>query len=167
MFLINSHIVYDVGFWLSVSATFGLIYFSPIVEKMLNLKKIRFKLLEENIKTTISAVIFTLPISSFVFGHVSLWALPVNLIILPFIAYAIVFALIVLPFAVFVPHIFAQILFLPSATILNFIVKTVNVFGAISFGYLPVQINFWLMLALYGVILFFTFYKIRQLNEKA
>ncbi|MFC1612415.1 ComEC/Rec2 family competence protein [Patescibacteria group bacterium] len=161
MFLINSSIVYDVGFWLSVSATFGLIYFGPIVNKLLKLYKIKFMLLRENLETTISAVVFTLPISSFVFGYVSLWALPVNIIILPFVAYAIVFALMALP-AIFLPQIITQILFLPSAAILNFIVKIINLFGAIPFGYLPLKINFWIMLILYGGILYFTIWRHRS-----
>lgn len=162
MFLINSHIIYDAGFWLSVSATFGLIYFSPIVDKYL---KIKIKILKETLVPTISAIIFTLPISSYIFGHISLWSLPVNIIILPFVAYAIIFTLPLLPFLIFFSQGIGQILFLPSAVILNFIVKVINFFGNMPFGYLPLKINFFIMLALYGLILYFTFWKLNQHEE--
>ncbi|MBU4421931.1 ComEC family competence protein [Patescibacteria group bacterium] len=162
MFLINSHIIYDAGFWLSVSATFGLIYFPPIVEKYLQIK---IKFLRETLIPTTSAVIFTLPISSFVFGHISLWSLPVNILILPFVAYAIIFALPVLPFLIFIPQNIAQILFLPSVAILNFIIKVINLFGNLPFGYLPLKINFFVMLAFYVGLLYFTFWKLKQYEE--
>lgn len=150
MFALNSHIVYDVGFWLSASATFGLIYFSPLVNEFLHLDKIKIMLVRENLQTTISAVIFTLPISMFVFGNISLWALPVNIIILPFIAYAIILALLAMPALILLPQFFSQLAILPSAAILNFIVKIINLFGSIKFGYLSFEISFWLMLAFYG-----------------
>ncbi len=165
MFLINPRLIYDAGFWLSACATFGLIYFSGIVQNIFH--KIPKGIMRENLATTISAIIFTLPVSLYIFGTVSLWALPVNLIILPFVAAAIPLSLpAVLVSAL--PHgiIFAQILFLPAAAIMNFIVRVIDFFGSLHFGIWQVRISFWLMLAIYLALVIFVIKKIKKQNER-
>jgi len=165
MFLINSRIVYDVGFWLSISATFGLIYFSAIANSIFSLSKIPYEFLRENLCATISAVIFTLPISSFVFGGFSLWALPANILILPFIAIVIMLSLAALPIVIFIPFM-SNWLFLPSAAILNYIIGVVNFFGSIPFGYFNFQINFLIMIAIYAGLIYYTFQKLKNLQDE-
>ncbi len=165
MFLINPRLIYDAGFWLSACATFGLIYFSVIAQNFFH--KIPKGVMRDNLATTVSAIIFTLPVSLYIFGTVSLWALPANLIILPFVAAAISLSL---P-AVFVsalPHgiLAAQILFLPSVAIMSFIVDVINFFGSLQFGVWQIRINFWLMIAIYLALIIFTIKKIKEENEE-
>jgi competence protein ComEC len=165
MFLINPRLIYDAGFWLSAVATFGLIYFSGIAQNFFY--KIPKGIMRENLATTVSAIIFTLPVSLYIFGTVSLWALPVNLIILPFVAVAIPLSL---P-AVFVSALpngilVAQVLFLPAVALLDFIVKVINFFGSLHFGIWQVKINFWLMLAIYFTLVVFVIKKVKEQNER-
>jgi len=166
MLLINTYIIYDVGFWLSVSATFGLIYFSAIARKTFYLYKIKNEVLRESLETTISAIIFTLPISAYIFGYISLWALPVNMIVLPFMAIVIVISLISLILSIFITNtLMVAILFLPTASLLSFIISIINFFGSFDFGYLKLKINFLLMLFLYLILIIFTINKLQSEKE--
>lgn len=77
-------LMYDVGFHLSMVATIGLIYGSPIIEGYLGWMTSRFGL-REIVSTSVSAIIFTAPIIAFVFGSLSLVSLLANIIVLPVI----------------------------------------------------------------------------------
>jgi len=166
MLIINARIIYDVGFWLSIAATFGLIYFSILARKIFYLYKIKSVILRESLETTISAIIFTLPISAYIFGYISLWALPVNMLILPFMAIVIIISLFALVFSIFIVNtLLINILFLPTASILSFIITVINFFGNFEFGYIKLKINFLLMLFLYLILIIFTFRKLQYEKE--
>jgi len=83
MLFLNPSLLLDLGFQLSFMATLGLIYFRPLF--FLN-KKIKYliekSLLGEDLVTTITAQIFTLPILLVNFGNYSLVSILVNGILL-------------------------------------------------------------------------------------
>ena len=88
MILINPLILrHDVGFQLSFTATLGLIYVAPAIEKYFQ-KLPKFFELRETMIMTISAQIFVLPLLLFYFKNFSLTSLPANLIVLPTIPLA-------------------------------------------------------------------------------
>lgn len=76
-------ILFDVGFLLSISATLGLIYILPIFNALK--KKIfkKFKFAEGYLFPTMSCTLSTLPVSLLTFKTFSIWAVPVNALILP------------------------------------------------------------------------------------
>ena len=78
-------IIHDVGFILSVSATLGLVYISPLLIDMRKrlLKKLKF--LDEYVIPTMSCTLSTLPISLITFKTFSIWSVPVNALVLPVI----------------------------------------------------------------------------------
>ncbi|HUD20537.1 MAG TPA: ComEC/Rec2 family competence protein [Candidatus Saccharimonadales bacterium] len=77
-------IILDVGFQLSVAATYGLVRLSPVI--LASIKKIRFP---QNLKSifaeTLSACLMTAPIILFYFGRLSLISPLANLLTLPLI----------------------------------------------------------------------------------
>ncbi|MFH0905623.1 MAG: ComEC/Rec2 family competence protein [bacterium] len=70
---------YDVGFQLSLAATAGLIFISPLVDRRLPLQ------LPNVIRATLAATIATLPLIIFHFGGFSLVALLANLLVVPIV----------------------------------------------------------------------------------
>lgn len=85
MVLIHPQIlVYDVGFQLSVAATLGLIYCSPLFSW--RIKYIPQELLEA-FSSTLGATIFTLPLIALYFGGLSRVALLANLLVVPLVPY--------------------------------------------------------------------------------
>ena len=83
MLFINPSILFDIGFQLSFMATLGLIYLRPlffISSKAKNL--IRKSIIGEDLTTTLTAQIFTLPILLANFGTYSLVSIAVNAIVL-------------------------------------------------------------------------------------
>jgi hypothetical protein len=59
-----------------------------------------------------------------------------------------------------------NILFLPTAAVLKFIIIGVDFFAGMPFGYFGVKINFLLALAFYAGLIFFTFHKLKQTNDE-
>lgn len=83
MLFINPSLIFDIGFQLSFLATLGLIYLRPLFYLNNKLKTIIKKsFIGEDIATTITAQIFTLPILIVNFGSYSLISILVNAIAL-------------------------------------------------------------------------------------
>lgn len=83
-------LIWDAGFQLSFLCTCGLVYFSPLLEKYLE-KLPNFFSFRESLVSTLSAIIFTLPLILFQFGRLSVVAPVVNLLILPLIPFLMLF----------------------------------------------------------------------------
>ena len=78
MVLVNPSIIMDVGFQLSVAATFGLIFLSPRLEPILG----RVWLIGKDLTETTSAQIMVWPIIVLYFGQMSAFSILVNSLIL-------------------------------------------------------------------------------------
>ena len=94
MVILNPFILfYDVSFQLSFIATFGIIHLAPKMEKYFKwLPKILD--LPSIAATTAAAYIFVLPFLLYKMGVLSIVALPVNILILPFIPLTMLFGFI-------------------------------------------------------------------------
>ncbi len=77
----------DVGFQLSVCATTGMILFTDRISAMLKRVPTSFGV-RESLASTIAATVATLPITMVSFGKISIVAPFVNMLVLPFIPYA-------------------------------------------------------------------------------
>ncbi|MBU0964672.1 competence protein ComEC family protein, partial [Patescibacteria group bacterium] len=83
MLLINPKVlVFDAGFQLSFLATIGLVYVSPIIEKVFKWVPAVLEI-RASLVATLSATLMTLPLIIFQFGRLSLVAPLVNVLILP------------------------------------------------------------------------------------
>jgi competence protein ComEC len=73
----------DIGFQLSFLATFGLIFLRPVFTMSPRIAKLVEKtVIGEDLATTLTAQLMTLPILLVNFGSYSLWSIPVNAIVL-------------------------------------------------------------------------------------
>ncbi|KKS80203.1 MAG: ComEC/Rec2-related protein [Candidatus Beckwithbacteria bacterium GW2011_GWA2_43_10] len=78
MLLVNPSMVFDVGFQLSVAATFGLIVLAPRLEPVLG----RVWLIGKDLTETTSAQIMVWPLIAVYFGQMSVFSIVVNSLIL-------------------------------------------------------------------------------------
>lgn len=80
--LVSPTTVLDLGFWLSVMATLGVILSSriPIVFPFFKKHKKLYRLFLENPFITLCATLFTMPITLLCFGQLSLFFLPANIL---------------------------------------------------------------------------------------
>ena len=93
MVILNPHLLFNVGFLLSVTSTLGIIVLNPLILELIRQKSWKSKILKgvvELATVTISAQIATLPICLYYFGWVSPLAIVVNVLI----SYAVTLALI-------------------------------------------------------------------------
>ncbi len=103
--------LFDAGFQLSFLATLGIILASPFFLRMFSFLPSVFAL-RESFATTLSAFLFTLPVSLLVFQQLSLIAPFSNLLIAPLIAPAMLFgsiAVVLSFFSSFLASIFAAV----------------------------------------------------------
>ena len=154
MLMINPMILlYDIGFQLSVTATYGLIVISPILKKTLKFLP-EFFALRDNATATIAAMMMSTPLILFTFGSFSFTALLVNVLILPAIPFAMFFGFLSLATSVFSLHI-ARLISLFTWLLLEYVLKVTHFTAAFHGSFLE-NIKFGILaLALsYGVVFF-------------
>lgn len=124
-------LVFDIGFQLSFLATFGLIYLRPVFSVIPRIKNLVEKtVIGEDLATTLTAQLMTLPILLVNFGSYSLWSVPVNAMVLwtvPILmiigGFSVILGIIIEPFG-------RLILYL-SIPFLLYFTKIVEFFGTI------------------------------------
>ena len=140
-------LLWDAGFQLSFISTIGLIYLSPKLLRFFRWVPQKFAL-QENFVSTLSAIIFTLPLILFQFGRLSIVAPLVNLLVLPVIPIAMFVGF--LQFLMASVHLFfGQIIGWFSWLLLGYVIKVVNIFSSFSWAAVDVSIPWWLMIGLY------------------
>ncbi len=115
IFIVNGNAVYDVAFWLSCSATLGIILVRPAADalfaKWQKPKKNKFlrflhsicKYFYGILAMTLAATLFTLPVTYFVLGEVSLIGVLSNFVFLPLASALLVLCVFFVPLS-FVPY---------------------------------------------------------------
>lgn len=133
MVLLNPWIlIYDISFQLSCMATYGLVYFSPIVYRYMGIVTSQFGL-REIVSSTIATNIAVLPLLMYKTGIVSLVSVPVNVVIVPVVplvmllgALAIATFFILTPLALFVAYV--------TSLFLVYILKIVHLTAHLPFA---------------------------------
>ncbi len=142
MLVINPKILFwDIGFQLSFAATFGIVYFSPLLDSLTSRwpNPIQIKSI---LLTTMAAIVSTLPLILFYFGRLSVVAPLVNILILPFVPLTML-----LGFLTVLPVVGAGFAFLVNFLLL-YILHVTEIFSAFKFSSLEVKISSWVFLAL-------------------
>ena len=155
MLLFNPKILFwDAGFQLSFLSTIGLIYLSPLIKKDFQWLP-EFFSLRDNLVSTISAIIITLPLILFNFGRLSIVAPIVNVLILPAIPLIMFLGFWQMFFATFSVFL-SGIMGWGSWLFLTYVIKVVEIFSSLSFAAVDSQISWWMMFILYVLIIIFT-----------
>ncbi|MBU4115618.1 ComEC family competence protein [Patescibacteria group bacterium] len=161
-------LAFDSSFQLSFMATLGLLYVSPKIYRYFKFITTKFQF-RELVVSVIATQLFVLPLILYKMGYLSLLALPVNLLILPFI-----------PITMFFGFVSGVLGFLSSAIsfpvsfltfiLLDYELKIVNFFADLPFSSIQIN-NFPLILMIliyiiYGIVLFFVNKRTRVKNDK-
>lgn len=158
MVLVNPKILlWDVGFQLSFLSIIGLIYLAPKIQPYLS-RLPRFFSLRENAASTISAIIFTLPLSFFSFGAASLVGLIANLLVIPAVPIVM---------AVGFAQIIGALVWIPIGLavgwlnwfVLGYVIEVVRVLSYFPLARIAAELAVWQLLAGYAVLLTITLKK--------
>jgi competence protein ComEC len=165
MLVFNPKILaFDVGFQLSFAATIGLVYLSPIFEKIF------FKIpsvfgAKETFTTTMSAIVLTLPLILYNFGRISFIAPLANIFILPVIPLAMALGSVaVLGGLIYfgLGHVLAWFAWL----VLSYIIKAVEILAAIPWASGEAGKIHWIFLIIFYLLIgWFIWWKMGE-NKK-
>ncbi len=160
MLLFNPRILFwDISFQLSFIATMGIIYLLPLLEKLTPKWQEGFGL-KGIILATLSATFVTLPFILFYFGRLSLVALLANILILPFVPWAMLFGfLIVLPFV-------SPGFSLLAGWLLEYILKVTEYLASLPFAEMRVEISKWILILLLALVAVFYFFLRKWAKDK-
>ncbi len=157
MLFLNPSLLLDIGFQLSFMATLGLIFLQPafFINKQAR-KLIQKSVIGEDLVTTLTAQIFTLPILLINFGIYSIWSVLVNTILLWTIPFLMVIGGIASILGLLIEPLGRIFLFLALPFLLYF-EAIVNWFGSnaqqISIDNLPLSVSIGYYLILVSIIL--------------
>ncbi len=155
MILIEPKVIFNISFQLSFLATFGVIVIAPKIIKYLFFITLRFGI-RELLATTLGATLMVLPLIIFSTGIVSVFSIPINILIIPLIPLAMllsflvgVFGLIYLPLAIPFSVILEYLLFL--------ILKIISFVSSVSTSvmYIP-EFSIWFLIFIYTLIFYFS-----------
>lgn len=160
MLLLNPYVlIWDAGFQLSFASTIGLIYFAPILEKKFALKNIpsKYHFLSSWIVAllipTLAAIIFTLPLTLFLFGRFSLISPLVNVLVLWIVPWTMLFGFLSLAMSfIFFP--LGQVLAWINWLGLKYVIIVAQFFGHFKFAAAQFNLARWLMFIFYAVLIY-------------
>jgi competence protein ComEC len=137
LLIINPKILFwDAGFQLSFAATLGIIYFMPLLNVLT--EKLPEDLgLKTLVLTTLSAILATMPLIVYNFGILSLSAPVVNILVVPFVSWTMLFG-----FLTVLPVVGAGCAMVAN-WMLIYILKVTAFFGGLPYGSLNLQIGSW------------------------
>lgn len=148
-------LLYDVSFHLSFFATFGIIFFNkPFVNYFK--RYINNKILLETFCVTLSAYLITLPYIVATFGKISIYAILVNILIVPFVPVAMMFSFLASVFG-YISSIIATMFGYIAYVILKFIIGVVSIMSSLPFAQVNTFISYSSMCEIYiiGAIIYF------------
>ena len=142
MLLANPLVIHDVGFQLSFVATIAVMAFTKPVGERLPFIPEWFGV-RESVAASMSAIVCTLPILLWQFGEISLIAPITNMLVLPFVPYAMAWTGIA-ALAGWVGGWFALVCAFPAWGLSHVMLTLVHVFGTLSFATVtPVHGRVW------------------------
>lgn len=164
MILATPDTIFDIGFQLSFVATAGLLYIRPIFYSSQKTKRILdTSLVGEDIATTISAQIATLPILFANFGIYSVWSIMVNTLVLWTVPILMIIGGVGGIFGLVSDFLGKGIIFL-SFPLLFYFEKIVNLFSGFG-GLITIESLSWYMIVGYYLLLTSLIYTLRINKE--
>lgn len=156
-------LLYDVSFHLSFLATFGIIFLHKPFINFFD-KYIFNKILLETFCVTLSAYLITLPYIVATFSKISLYAILVNILVVPLVPIAMLFSFLTATlgyFSSFIGMGFGYISYL----ILKFIIDVVSLMSSLPFASINLSVSYSIMglVYIFGVVFYFIYlYKIKN-----
>jgi competence protein ComEC len=137
LLLVDPFLVWSVGFWLSVSATAGIVLLSPrIAQAVPGPRPVALA-----VAVTLSAQVGVAPIAWLVFGREAVWALPANLLAEPLAGFVMTYGLPSGLLAGLVPKPLAALLHGPTAIALFGLRGVASTFASIDWQWARVPVT--------------------------
>ena len=150
MILFNPLIMrYDIGFQLSFMAMLGLIYVTPMFEKIFSKMP---KVICEPLAATLGAQVATMPILLYNFGRLSIIAPVTNVLILSVVPYAMTLSFIA-GIAGIISYKIGLIFAWITWPLLEYGIKIIQIFAKIPHVLLTIDFHFWLYPIVYYIII--------------
>lgn len=146
-----SYIWYDIGWYLSFLAFYGILIFAPTVSKRI-FKDKKPHAYWQLVIETISAQIMTLPLIIFIFSRASLISFFANLIILPIVPVAMLLTLIAGLAGMIIP-VYAGWIGWLAYMVLHFDVTTIERLARVSWASKGISLLPWQLIVIYASIL--------------
>lgn len=144
----------DIGWYLSFLAFFGVLVIAPLVVKRVYQHK-KPKIFGLVCIETISAQIMTIPIILFVFGRTSWLSIFANLLVVPFVPFAMFLALIAGIFGMWLPA-FSGLAALPAKIILTYMLDVASFFAKLPGVVIEKSISQVQMICMYVILMLLT-----------
>ena len=152
MVAINPRILYfDISFQLSFLASYGLIVFSPFLEKYL-LFLPEFLVIRESAVTTLSAQLFVLPLLLYSIGEFSLISPVVNVLVLFAVPLSMITGFSVSIFSLF-SGVMASVFAFPTSYLLKYQLWVVDFFAQLPFAHIRIPQFHWIFMVLMYIAL--------------
>lgn len=160
-------LMYDVSLHLSFLATAGLVYMSEPFHLFLKSysDSVRSPLSGELFITTLSAYFATLPYIMYTFGTVSVYALVVNMIVVPMVPLAMLLSFLVI-MSSYVSFTVATLFGFLSTSVVAFMIWTVRWFEELPFASISITFSFIQMFAVYLCIIIGMSFFSKRLEKK-
>lgn len=144
-------LMYDLGFQLSVLATVGLIFVSPVFEKKFTWVPSQFGV-REVVGATLGTQFTVMPLLLYQMGTLSIAALPVNVLVLIVMPMAMLFSFVAAIVGLLIPSV-AVIGGIPAYILLSYILAIVDISVSVPFAALSVPLfDGWLVMVAYVVM---------------
>lgn len=154
-------LISDIGFQLSFMATFGLIFLRPVFTLSPRITRLVEKtVIGEDLATTLTAQLMTLPILLVNFGSYSLWSIPVNAMVLWTVPFLMIIGGVAAVVGLILEPAGRLILYL-SVPFLLYFTKIVEFFGSLG-GQIKIESLPFLIIAGYYLIIFSVIWFIRS-----
>lgn len=140
----------DVGWYLSFLSFAGVLLLAPLIQRWLFGRK-ELSLLPQVTIETISAQIATLPIGLFIFGKLSILALPANILIVPFIPLAMLFTFVAGTVGM-ISHAVAVWIGLPATYLINYMLQIIHWLASISWSQIDLKFEILALVILVAVV---------------
>lgn len=155
--ILSPYAIFSVALQLSLLSTFGILVVAIPVMRRINRSKRINRILSGVINSVIlslSAMLFTLPVTVIVFGYVSTVAVISNLLISMAVSAALYVAVTALVLNLVFPFI-AELLFTVAGLIVKYINGVINFMGSLSFATAELS-EIWLYIAVFMILLVIT-----------
>lgn len=148
--LFEPKILFDIGFQLSVAATYGLIRLSPYLGRILS-RTFLPKTLQEIMAETLAAIIMTTPLIIGHFERLSVISPVSNILVLPLIPLAMAIGIIAIPLLLAIPAV-GNVLMLASWPLLTWIIFISQRLQALPFASTNLTLPVWIIAGLMVIL---------------
>lgn len=131
----------SIGWYLSFAAFFGVLVLGPLLHERFVPKKLQSRLLPQVLTETLSAQICTIPILLYIFSTFSLVSVFANLLVVPFIPFVMLAALVAGIYGMVGPFLLGGVLVLPARIMLSYIVEITQLFSMIPHASISVKFS--------------------------